>query len=77
MIYLIGLRSKILGNKIEVAEWDLGIVKVDDYTVELPITNEGYTDWFSNVFHAVDGDYMKGVSPGLSLKKYLIFEIEE
>jgi hypothetical protein len=77
LIFLIGIRYKILGNKIEVAEWDLNIVTVDDYSVELPISKIGYNDWVNNVFRGTDGDYSRNISPGLSLKRYLINEIEE
>ena len=34
-IYLIAVRAKFLGNKISLAEWDLNIVTVDDYSVQL------------------------------------------
>ncbi len=59
------------------AEWDLNIVTLDDYSVELPIKKEGYQDWFDNIFHAENGDYSRNISPGLSLKKYLIKSIEK
>ena len=45
-LFYIALRSKVLGNKITVAEWDMNIVTVDDYSVEFPISYSGYLLWY-------------------------------
>ena len=77
-MYLIAVRSKFLGNKITMAEWDLNIVTVCDYAVELQIDLKGYQKWFSNVYHKEGtGDYSKNISPGLSLKRTIIKKVEK
>ena len=65
------------GNKIKVAEWDMNIVTVDDYSVEFPISYSGYNAWYLNKFKKEGGDYDKKISPGLSFKRYLIRKIEK
>ena len=76
-LFYIALRSKVLGNKITVAEWDMNIVTVDDYSVEFPISYQGYCEWYTNQFKKEGGDYHKNISPGLSFKRYLIHKIEK
>lgn len=77
LLFLIAVRSKVLGNKITLAEWDMNIVTIDDYSVEMLIDRKGYEHWFNHVFHGPSGDYSKNVSPGLSLKKHLIRLVEK
>ena len=67
----------MLGNKINVIEWDINTVTLSDYSVEMPINREGYRHWFNHVFHGPGGDYTKNISPGMSLKSYLIRKIEK
>lgn len=68
MLFLVAIRAKVIGNKITVAEWDLNIVTVTDYAVEMLIDEAAYRHWFETSFHGAEGGYTNGVSPGLSLK---------
>ena len=68
LLFLIAVRKLVLGNKITFAEWDMNIVTCTDYSVELPIEQVGYRHWLEHVFHGPNGDYHKGISPGMSLK---------
>lgn len=68
LLFLVAIRAKVIGNKIKMAEWDMNIVTVTDYAVEMNIEEAGYRHWFETVFHGADGDHSRGISPGLSLK---------
>lgn len=76
LLFLVALRKVTHGNKTTIAEWNLNTVVIDDYSVELEISKEGYQDWFDNIFHGQDGDYEKNISPGLSLKRHIIESVE-
>ena len=45
LLFLVAVRSKVLGSKITMAEWDMNIVTIDDYSVEMPIDLQGYKHW--------------------------------
>lgn len=72
LLFLVAVRGKMIGSRIFLAQWDLNTVTVTDYSVEMKISEKGYRHWFEQVFHGPDGDYFKGISPGLSLKKHII-----
>ena len=76
LLFLLSIRYKVLGNKITWAEWELNIVTVPDYSVELKISKAGYQVWYDTIFHKEGGDYSKNISPGLSLKCHIIDKIE-
>ena len=76
LLFLIAIRKVVLSDKITMAEWDLNTVVVDDYSVMLHIDENGYRSWLNEVFHGPGGDNEKKISPGLSLKKYMIQKIE-
>ena len=77
LIFLIAVRSKVLGNKIALTEWDINTVTLTDYSVELPVDLKGYKHWFNHVFHGPGGDYSKNISPGMSLKRHIIRKVEK
>lgn len=77
LFFLVAIRSIVLGNKITITEWDLNIVTLTDYSVEMPINMKGYQNWFNHVFHGQSGDYSKGISPGMSLKRHIIRNVEK
>ena len=77
LLFLVAIRSKVLGNKINVIEWDINTVTLPDYSVEMSIDLAGYRHWFNQVFHGPGGDYTKNISPGMSLKRFLIRKIEK
>ena len=77
LFFLVAIRSIGLGNKITITEWDLNIVTLTDYSVEMPINAKGYQNWFDHVFHGQSGDYSKGISPGMSLKRHIIRNVEK
>ena len=77
LLYLVAVMYQTINNNITYAEWDLKIVTLSDYSVELDIDEKGYSDWLDKVYHAKGGDYSKNISPGLSLKRYMIYKIEK
>ena len=77
LLYLLAIRRTVLHNDIDMVEWDKNTTLIDDYSVELLINEDGYRDWFQNVFHGADGDYDRQISPGLSLKRHIIESVEE
>ena len=77
LLFLVAVRVKVIGNTITVHEWDLSIVSVNDYSVDLPIDYAGYKDWLNRAYHRPGGDYSKNISPGLSLKRYIIRKVEK
>lgn len=77
LLYLAAVRYQTNSNTIIYAEWDLNIVTISDYSVELDIDKKGYKDWLDRVYHVEGGDYSKKISPGLSLKRYMIHKIEK
>ena len=79
LLYLVAIQSKVAGNRIKVAEWDLNTVTVTDYSVEIEIQQRCYKEWLRTDFHGGErdaGDYYRQVSPGLSLKKHIIEQVE-
>lgn len=77
LLFLVAIRYLVLGSKIQMTEWDMQIVTVDDYSVELDISKKGYESWLKNIFKKEGRDFSKNISPGLSLKRYLIHKIEK
>lgn len=77
LLFLLAIRHIVLGSRIQVAEWDMQIVTVNDYSVELDINKKGYESWLKNIFKKEGRDFSKNISPGLSLKRYLIHKIEK
>ena len=50
LLFLVAIRYLVLGSKIQMTEWDMQIVTVDDYSVELDISKKGYESWLKNIF---------------------------
>lgn len=61
-------------SKLVFLDWDITNITLGDYSIEYEISNEAY-DWFlENIY--IPNDKPKDLSPGESLKEYLILEIE-
>ena len=76
-LFFLAIRYRNIGNKIKVVEWDMNIVTVQDYSVELIIDLQGYLNWYEYDFKREGGDYDNNISPGMSLKKYIINAVEK
>ena len=57
-------------------EWDLSTITAGDYTVEYPITPDGYRRWYNNEYRKPAGDYENGIAPASSLKRFIIDKVE-
>ena len=76
-IFMIQVTNLYKGGKIKQMEWDMATITAGDYTVEWEILEDTYRQWYDNVYMADDGDYSKGIAPGLSMKQHLKEKIEE
>ena len=75
-LFTISIHMLYQGGKIKLLEWDIATITAGDYTVEFHIHPDGYRFWYNHEYRKAGGDYEKDVSPGLSLKKYIINEVE-
>ena len=55
MLFSIMIRSLHYGGKIKLLEWDFATITAGDYTVELPIPETAYVEWYDNEYK-VKGD---------------------
>ena len=75
MLFSIMIRSLYYGGKIKLLEWDFATITAGDYTVELPIPEKAYVEWYDNEYKA-KGDAQAGLAPAMSLKNHLKSLIE-
>lgn len=76
-LFTISLRYLFEGGKIQQLEWDMSTITAGDYTVEFPIKPTSYRNWYDHEYRKPGGDFEQDVSPALSLKRFLIKQIEE
>ena len=76
MLFTIMIRSLYYGGKIKLIEWDFATITAGDYTVELPISEVAYIDWYDNEYKKAGGDADEGIAPAMSLKNQLKSLIE-
>ena len=73
-IFLTCLHYMKRRSKLVFLDWDIANITMGDYSVEYEIPQKAY-DWFlENIYEPKDK--AKNLSPGESLKEYLIKEIE-
>lgn len=75
-MFLASINKLIRGSKLQVLKWDLATITAGDFTVEFDIQQDSYYRWFTEYYNKANGDFVNGVSPGISLKRYLTSEIE-
>jgi hypothetical protein len=77
MLFTIMIRSLYYGGKIKLIEWDFATITAGDYTVELPIPEVAYIEWYDNEYKKAGGDADEGIAPAMSLKTQLKSLIEQ
>ena len=75
--FTITVKKLYQGGKIKRLEWDMAMITAADYSVELRIPELEYAKWNDEYYKKDGGDYENDVPPAVSLKKYLIKDIEE
>ena len=53
-------------------KWDISTVTAADYTVEFDIPADNYYSWYNDEYKSYYGEFGKGYSPALSLKRYMV-----
>lgn len=76
-LFTISLRHLYQGGKVQQLEWDMSTITAGDYTVELVIDETEYRQWYNHEYRKDRGDYENKISPALSLKSFLVKNIEE
>ena len=76
LLFVLTLQMLFKGGKVQQLEWDLATVTAGDYTVEFEIPATAYSQWYAKEYKKGGGEFEQGFSPALSLKRFMIGQIE-
>ena len=72
LLFVVALQYLYKNGKIMHLKWDISTVTAADYTVEFDIPADNYYSWYNNEYKSYYGEFGKGYSPALSLKRHMI-----
>ena len=72
LLFVVALQYLYKNGKIMHLKWDISTVTAADYTVEFDIPADNYYSWYNDEYKSYYGEFGKGYSPALSLKRHMV-----